>query len=179
MPEAATPPPPRRIRDHSKGCKAPRCCLCCPLCDTASHNYRLPLQFLTIEAIRHQMGRPEGALTPCEIAAFYKMSLQLLICWSTAAVTPEDLLGAPQCSCPFVQWGTCGYPGFEVSLATPGLKCPPSARRKMCRLSICTAPAATRATSGSACSHTWPCERLQPEASRPRSRGGRLKARGC
>ena len=51
VPEVATPLPPRRIRDaRNLGRKAPRCGRCCPLCDTASHNYRRPLQFLTIEA---------------------------------------------------------------------------------------------------------------------------------
>ncbi len=112
VPEAATALPPRRIRDARK---APRCGRCCPLCDTASHNYRRPLQFLTIEAIRQQMGRPEGALTLREIADFYKISLQQLIRWSTAAFTPDDLLGAPKCSCPFVQRGTFGYTGSDVT----------------------------------------------------------------
>ena len=73
VPEAATPLPPRRIRDARKARRFGRCC---PLCNTASHNYRRPLQFLTIEAIRQQMGRPERALTLREIADFYRISLQ-------------------------------------------------------------------------------------------------------
>lgn len=98
MPEAATPLQPKRTRDPHK---EPMCGRCWPLCDKASHNYRWPLQFLTIaEAISQQMGSPEGVLTLQEIAEFYKMSLHQLTRWSMATFTPDDLLGTSMCSCP-------------------------------------------------------------------------------
>jgi len=106
------PLPERLIWDPAH---TPRCGRCCPLCDTPSHNHRRPLQFMTVEAIREQMGRPEGPLTLGEIADFYKIDVTHLIRWSTAAFVPSDLNGAPKCSCCFVQRATFTYSGYDVS----------------------------------------------------------------
>jgi hypothetical protein len=75
---------------------------------------RRPLQFMTIEAILAQMGNPPH-VTLGDIAAFYKISVQQLIRWSTSAFTPDDRRGAARCSCTFVQRETFGYTGFDVS----------------------------------------------------------------
>ena len=109
---AVRPMPERRRRnpDHT-----PKCGRCCPSCDTSSHNHRRPLQFLTVGAIREQMGRLEGPLTLGEIADFYKVDVTQLIRWSTAAFVPEDLLGAPRCGCCFVQRSTFTYSGSDVT----------------------------------------------------------------
>ena len=58
---------------------------------------------------------PGTRLTLGMIAEFYKMSVQQLILWSTAAMCPDDLLGTPTCNCLFVQPDSWMYTGQDIT----------------------------------------------------------------
>ena len=98
-----------------------QCGRVCPACNVAAHNHYRYLSYLDLDAVKAQMHWNEGStpLTLGCVAEFFKMNVNQVINFSTAAFSPDDATAAvgAGCNCKWLKRGMFGYSGHDVTCA--------------------------------------------------------------
>jgi hypothetical protein len=118
--------PKRRMRCDKQASQA-RCGKLCPACNVTAHNHYRYLSLLGLAEIKAQMHWKEGRapLTLSCVAEFYKMNVNQVVRFSTAAFSPDGLWRAPAgvgavtaaaaCNCKWLQRDMFGFSGHDVT----------------------------------------------------------------